>query len=49
MPNIIIISYIFIDINRIFKNKKLNIFNKSVDNVKNILYNIDKEKNLRRF
>ena len=46
-PNIFIISYWIIKFNRFYKNKILNIFNKSVDNVKNVVYNIDKEKEIK--
>lgn len=47
MLNILIISHLFKYINSFQINKNLNNFNKTVDNVKSIMYNIDKEKNLR--
>lgn len=45
--NIFIIAYWLIKFNRFYKNKNLNNFNKSVDNVKNVVYNVDKEKEIK--
>ena len=47
LPNTSIISLINLNINSILKNKLIKIINKIVDNVKSIVYNIDKEKEIK--
>lgn len=47
IPNISIITLINSNINSFSKNKVFKIFNKIVDNVECIVYNIDKEKEIK--